>query len=204
MSDIRHIVFDLGGVLLHWDPEVPFRRLIPDEAERRHFLTMVCSPAWNVEQDRGRSWREAENALIAVYPEKKALIHAYRANWREMLHSEVEGTRAILKALLARGYDVTALTNFAADTFEEARAMYPILNHFRGITVSGAIGAIKPGPEIYRHHQEVFGLDPDATLFFDDKAENVAAARAVGWKAEQFIDAGRMRADLVRYGVAID
>ena len=120
MNDIRHIVFDLGKVLLQWDPELPYRRLIPDEAARRHFLTNTCNPDWNNEQDRGRTWREAEDLLIAEYPEYEDLIRAYREHWTEMMPGHLEDTLAVLEALLAQGRDVTALTNFAADTFVEA------------------------------------------------------------------------------------
>lgn len=204
MNDIRHIVFDIGLVLLHWDAEIPYRRLIPDEAERRHFLTHVCTHEWNIEQDRGRSWREAEDLLIAQHPEHAAMIRAFRQNWAEMIPHHYPDTLEIRDALLDRGYDVTALTNFAADTFDEARRMYPFLGGFRGITVSADIGLIKPELAIYRHHAKAFGLEPAATLFFDDNLKNVEGARAAGWQAEQFTSADKMRADLARHGVALD
>ncbi len=203
VNTIRHIVFDLGKVLLEWDPERPYRRLIPDDQARKHFLTNVCNPDWNNEQDRGRTWREAEDLLIAEHPQHAEMIRAYRKHWAEMLPTEVDGTVAILEALLAQGRDVTALTNFAADTFEEAREMYPFLDRFRGVTVSGRIRVMKPDLAIYRHHAETFGLDPAATLFFDDNAANVAGARDAGWNAEQFVGAGKMRDDLDRYGIAL-
>ncbi len=203
MSDIRHIVLDLGDVLLLWDPERPYRRLIPDEAERHRFLTEVCSPEWNIEQDRGRSWPEAEAALIAAYPADEAMIRAYRRHWSEMMPGEIDATVTVLDDLLASGHDVTALTNFASDTFEEARTMFPLLDRFRGVTVSGRVGVLKPDLAIYRHHADTFGLDPAATLFFDDKPQNVLGARAAGWHAERFTDAERMRNDLGRYGIAI-
>ncbi len=204
MTEIRHIVFDIGSVLLEWDAEIPYRRLIPDEAERRYFLTHICTHEWNFEQDRGRSWREAEDLLIAQHPEHEAMIRAFRQNWAEMLPHHDPDTLQIRDALMRQGYDVTALTNFAADTFVEARRMYPFLNAFRGITVSAEIHLMKPELAIYRHHEKTFGLAPAATLFFDDNADNVEGARAAGWNAEQFVGADRMRADLARYGVTVD
>ncbi len=204
MSDIRHIVFDIGMVLVEWDAEIPYRRLIPDAAERRYFLTHVCTQEWNIQQDRGRGWREAEDQLIAQYPEHEAMIRAFRQNWAEMVPRHFPDTLAIRDALMAEGYDVTALTNFAADTFAEARVKFPFLNQFRGITVSADIGLMKPELAIYRHHQQAFGLDPAATLFFDDNSANVAGARAAGWQAEQFVGAAQMRADLARHGVMLD
>ncbi|MCX5520009.1 HAD family phosphatase [Kaistia defluvii] len=203
MSEIRHIVFDIGNVLLRWDPEIPFRRLIPDEAERRQFLAEVCTPDWNLEQDRGRKWQDAEAALIGEFPEQEALIRAWRAHWHEMVPGSIEETPLILDALLSSGHDVTALTNFADDTFTEAQERFPYLRLFRGITVSGRIELVKPDPAIYRLHADTFGLAPAATLFFDDNAANVEAARAAGWKAERFIDAATMRADLARHGIVI-
>lgn len=201
MTPIRHVVFDLGGVLLHWDPNVPYRRLIPDDEERRLFLTEICSSAWNVEQDRGRSWEDAEAVLIADFPEYETLIRAYRANWPEMIPHHHAGSVAALELLLESDVDVTALTNFAADTFEVAKERYPFLDRFRGVTVSGQIGLIKPDIAIYRHHHEAHDLDPASTLFFDDLPANVEGARSAGWQAEVFESPEKLRDDLARYGL---
>jgi 2-haloacid dehalogenase len=204
MTAIRHIVLDLGNVLIRWDPEGPFRRLIPDAETRRFFMENVCSPEWNMELDRGRTWEEGEAIAIAEYPEHEAMIRAFQTHWLEMLPSEVDGSVAILETLLARGHDVTALTNWSAETWPTAQPRFPFLQRFRGVTVSGQVKLVKPEPAIYRLHAESFGLDPAATLFFDDNPGNVAGARAVGWQAEVFTDAATMRADLRRHGVAID
>jgi 2-haloacid dehalogenase len=202
MTTIRHIVFDIGNVLIRWDPEAPYRRLIPDDAERRRFLLEVCSHDWNLEQDRGRSWEDAERVLIQDHPQHEALIRAWRANWHEMVPGAIDETVEVLDELLAAGVDVTALTNFAEDTFIEAQTRFPYLTRFRGITVSGAVQLVKPDLAIYHHHATTLSLDPAATLFFDDMPVNIEAARAAGWNAERFVDAAKMRADLARYGVA--
>ncbi|MBN9025893.1 MULTISPECIES: HAD family hydrolase [Kaistia] len=204
MSEIRHIVFDIGNVLLRWDPEIPFRRLIPDDRERQRFLAEICTHDWNLEQDRGRSWADAETELIAQFPEQEARIRAWRAHWHEMVPGSLEETPGILDQLISNGHDVTALTNFAEDTFIEAQERFPYLRRFRGVTVSGRVALVKPEPEIYRLHADTFGLTPAATLFFDDNAANVEGARAAGWQAEQFIDAATMRADLARHGIELD
>lgn len=201
MTQIRHIVFDLGRVLLQWDPEIPYRRLIPDPADRAHFLTHICSPAWNVEQDRGRSWREAEDILISQYPDQAEMIRAYRACWSEMIPDSIAGSVTVLEQLLDDGHDVTALTNFGDDTFEVARARFPFVDRFRGVTVSARVGLIKPDAAIYRHHHETFDLEPGAILFFDDSLPNVEGARAEGWNAEHFVSPEQMRTDLMRYGL---
>jgi HAD superfamily hydrolase (TIGR01509 family) len=203
MTEIRHIVFDLGNVLLRWNPELPYRRLIPDPVVRKRFLADICNGDWLIQTDRGMDWPEAETALIARHPEEAEMIRAFRKHWHEMAPGLVEGSSEILTELLDRGYDVTALTNFAADTFLEVKPRFPILDRFRGVTVSAHAGFAKPDPDIYRHHAEAFGLSPPNVLFFDDTMKNVVAARAAGWHAEQFIDAKGMRADLARYGVDV-
>lgn len=202
MNEIRHIVFDIGKVLIHYDPEIPFRRLIPDDTKRRWFFDNVCTAQWNLEQDRGRGWDEAEAELIARYPEHEENVRAFRRRWHEMVSHAYEDSVAILESLVDAGHDVTMLTNFAADTFTEARKRFPFLDRPRGVTVSGAVGLIKPEPEIYEHHAVSFGVEPPATLFIDDSPPNVDAARQVGWHAVRFVDAETLRRDLRRFGVA--
>jgi len=201
MNEIRHIVFDLGQVLIAYDPEAPYRRLIPDAEERRRFLAEVTTHDWNLEQDRGRDWREAEAALIAVHPQHADLIRAFRANWWEMIPGPIEANIAIVEELIDRGLDVTALTNWAPDTFIEAETRFPILRRFRGVTVSGRVKLVKPERGIYEYHTRTFGLTPAATLFFDDNPANVTAAREYGWNAERYVSTDTLIADLRRYGV---
>ena len=200
---IDHIVFDIGRVLLHWDPELPYRHLIPDEGKRRWFFDNVCTTAWNLEQDRGRDWREAERVLIAEHPGHEAEIVAFRRHWHEMVPHALEDSVAILRTLLGQGRDVTLLTNFAADTLQEARGRFGFLNEPRGITVSGEVGFLKPDREIYESHAARFGIRPQATLFIDDSAANVEGARTVGWRAVQFSDAPTLRRDLGDFGIAV-
>lgn len=203
MTDIRHIVFDIGNVLIHYDPEIPFRRLIPDEARRRWFFANLCTPEWNIEQDRGRSWADAEAALIADYPEEAALIRAFRAHWHEMVPHHHPGSVAIMESLIGQGWDVTLLTNFEAETFAEALDRFPFLKRPRGVTVSGRIGLIKPERAIYERHAADFGLAPAATLFIDDSRKNVDGAVEAGWQAIAFTGAQTLARDLARLGVAL-
>lgn len=200
---IRHIVFDIGKVLIHYDPNLPFSRIIPDETERRWFFDHVCTHDWNLEQDRGRAWADAEAEVIARYPEREEQIRAFRLYWREMVPHAYDDSVAIMKGLIDSGRDVTMLTNFAADTFQEARQIYPFLDLPRGVTVSGEIGLLKPDVAIYERHASDFNLDPAASLFIDDVLANVEGARAAGWQAVQFMGADKLRADLDKLGVAI-
>ncbi|WP_336057759.1 HAD family hydrolase [Nitratireductor sp. CH_MIT9313-5] len=203
MSEIRHIVFDIGKVLIHYDPNIPYSRLIPNEEERRWFFENVCTHEWNLEQDRGRDWTEAEALLIAEHPEHEENIRNFRKHWHEMVSHSYDDSVAILEALIAKGYDVTMLTNFAADTFSRAQEMYPFLTKSRGVTVSGEIKLIKPDTAIYDHHAKSFGLDPASTLFIDDSAANVEGARAAGWQAVQFTGAEKLRQDLRAAGIEV-
>lgn len=199
---VRHIVFDIGKVLIHYDPNIPYSRLIPDEAERNAFFGTVCTHEWNLEQDRGRGWAEAEALLIDQFPDKAELIRAFRAHWREMVSHAYDDSVDVMLDLIQQGRDVTMLTNFAADTFREAREMYPFLNIPRGVTVSGEIGLIKPDRAIYDAHAASFDLEPAACLFIDDSQKNVDGAIAARWQSVLFEGADKLRADLRSFGVA--
>lgn len=202
MNEIRHIVFDIGRVLIHYDPDLPFSRLIPDATERRWFFANVCTSDWNIEQDRGRSWQEAESLLIAEHPAHIENIRNFRRHWHEMVPHAYEDSVTIMERLIEAGHDVTMLTNFAADTFAEARKRFAFLNRSRGVTVSGEIGLIKPDRAIYDHHATAFRLDPSATLFIDDSEKNVDGARRAGWQAVLFQNAKTLEADLERFGIS--
>lgn len=202
-TEIRHIVFDIGRVLIHYDPNIPYSRLIPDEADRTWFFANVCTHDWNLEQDRGRNWQEAEALLIADYPDHEENIRAFRKYWHEMVSHPYLDTVAIMEKLLADGRDVTMLTNFAADTFKEARKIFPFLDLPRGVTVSGEIGLIKPDIAIYEKHTRDFDLDPAHTLFIDDSEKNVEGARAAGWNAVLFTDANKLKSDLAVHGISL-
>ena len=203
MNEIRHIVFDIGRVLIHYDPEIPYRRLIPDDARRRWFLENVCTGDWNIEQDRGRRWEDAEALLIAEHPQEEENIRGFRRHWHEMVPYAYDDSVAMLETLIDAGHDVTMLTNFAADTFSEARERYTFLNRPRGVTVSGEVGLLKPDRAIYDIHVESFGLEPAATLFIDDSEKNVEGARDAGWQAVHFSGAEKLRRDLAGYGLAV-
>ena len=202
-TEIRHIVFDIGKVLIHYDPEIPFRRLIPDEERRRWFFANICTHEWNLEQDRGRGWPEAEALLIADYPSEAEMIRAFRKHWHEMVSHHYADSVAIMEKLIDRGHDVTMLTNFSADTFAEAKERFPFLKLPRGVTVSGEVGLIKPDRAIYNLHASTFGLEPAATLFIDDSGKNVDGAIAAGWQAVLFEGAAGLEADLRRLGVGV-
>jgi 2-haloacid dehalogenase len=200
---INHIVFDIGKVLIHYDPSLPYQRLIPDAGERKWFFDNVCTHDWNIEQDRGRSWEEAEALLIGAYPEREEQIRHFRKYWHEMVPHAYDDVVVVMEELIARGHDVTMLTNFASDTFREAQVRYPFLTKTRGVTVSGDVKLIKPDMAIYEMHADSFGLDPATSIFIDDTVANVEGARKAGWQAVHFTGAEKLRADLRAHGVEI-
>ena len=202
-TEIRHIVFDIGKVLLHYDPTLPYSHVIPDDAEREWFLANVCTHEWNIEQDRGRPWEEAEDLLIAEHPERAEQIRAFRKHWNEMVPYAYDDSVVIFEKLIAEGRDVTMLTNFASDTFRVAQKRFPFLKKPRGVTVSGDIGLIKPDVAIYDTHAKSFGLDPASTIFIDDSLANVEGARAAGWHAVHFTGAEKLRSDLAAHGIKV-
>lgn len=201
MNEIRHIVFDIGKVLIHYDPSLAYRETMPDESEREWFLSHVCNHDWNLEQDRGRPWAEAEAILIGNHPEYAHHIRAFRRNWSCMVPHAYEESVALLEHFVETGHDVTMLTNFASDTYREAEKRFAFLKRPRGVTVSGDIGLIKPDREIYDRHARDFGLDPAATLFIDDTLPNVKGAQNAGWQSIHFTDPPSLKADLARFGL---
>ncbi|MCB8837421.1 HAD family phosphatase [Aurantimonas sp. VKM B-3413] len=201
---VAHIVFDIGKVLIHYDPHLAFHDIIPDPDERTFFLAEVCSHAWNLEQDRGRDWQEAEAEAISRHPDRADQIRAFRANWAKMVPHAYDGSVEILRELIGAGVDVTMLTNFAADTFREAQVKFPFLTESRGVTVSGEIALIKPDRAIFDHHARAFGLRPAETVFIDDSLPNVEGARTAGWQAVHFTSPETLRADLRSLGVPLE
>lgn len=199
--EIDAVIFDLGGVLIDWDPRHLYRRLFDDADAMETFLAEVCAPAWNLEQDRGRPWPAAIAELAALHPDKADLIAAYRGRWPEMLNGAIAGTVAILESLDDAGIPLYALTNWSAETYPHAEQLYPFLGRFRAVVVSGRIGLIKPDAAIYHHAIARFGVDPTRTLFIDDSAKNVTGAEAVGLRALRFTGPEALARDLAALGL---
>lgn len=195
------IVFDIGGVLLDWDPDHLFRKLIADDEERRWFLAEVCSPSWNAKQDGGRSWAEATRELGRRFPAYSNFITAYDVRWEEMVSGAIAGTVAVLSDLRSAGVPTFALTNFSAEKWEVAKDRWDFLAGFEGAVVSGTEKVTKPDRRIYEILLDRYGLDPARTFYTDDLKANVEAARMVGIDAEVFVDPDTLRQRLVDRGV---
>jgi 2-haloacid dehalogenase len=196
------VIFDLGGVLIEWDPRHLYRKLFAgDDAAMEEFLRAVCNHEWNRGQDAGRSFAAGARLLKALHPDKAELIDAYRARFDEMMPGPIEGSVAILAELRKRGTPLYALSNFSAETYPSTFARFEFLRWFRGIVISGEVQAIKPEPEIYRALIETYAIDPQCAVFIDDVAVNATAAAAFGIHAIHFTTPGALRAELVELGL---
>lgn len=201
-NSITTVVFDVGNVLIEWNPEHLYEKLIPDARERGDFLATVCTPEWNLQQDLGRTWEDAVQSLSAEYPDKSDLIAAYSSRWHEMVPGEVPGVKNILLDLKSLGTPLYAITNFSSEKFVEAQARFPFLkSSFLDIVVSAEERLLKPDPQIYRVLFERNALAPETCFFIDDSAANIDAARSVGMAAHHFQSAEALQEDLRRHGL---
>jgi 2-haloacid dehalogenase len=195
------VVFDLGGVLIDWNPRYLYRQLFDDEAAMERFLAEVCHSAWNEEQDRGRTFADAVEEAAALYPEQRALIEAYHQRWDEMLAGPIAGTVSILAELKEVGHELHALTNWSVEKFPIARERYDFLTWFESILVSGEVGLIKPDPRIFQLLLEGIGREARACIYIDDNPKNVAAAESLGLEAIHFLSPEQLRDELIGRGL---
>ena len=198
------VIFDLGGVLVDWDPRHLYRRLFPgDEAGMERFLAEVCTNEWNLQQDAGRSWAEATALLRAQHPGQEALVDAFHLRWPEMIRGAIDGTVEILRELREGGVPLYALTNWSAETYPAAEERFDFLGWFRGVVVSGREKLIKPDPRIYRLLLDRFGVDPRQAVYIDDNPRNARAAGDLGMHGIHFTSPEPLRAELVALGLPV-
>ena len=200
-ESITTAVFDLGAVLIDWNPRYVFRSMFADEAAMEHFLDTVCTPAWNAEQDRGRTLADATAILVAEYPEHADLIEAYYDRWEEMVGEPIAGTVELTRQLKAAGVRLVALSNWSAETFPLARPRLEFLDDFEGVLVSGTVGLIKPDPAIYQLLIDRHAVDVRHSLFVDDSVRNVETAAELGFDAIHFRSPEQLGEQLRRRGL---
>lgn len=195
------VVFDVGRVLIEWDPRHLFVQLIADEAELDWFLAEVVSESWHHQHDEGTPLDRMVPARQAEFPRHAHLIAAYRERFLETIPGPVAGTHELARALAQNGVPLYGLTNFGSEFWAQFRPTEPLFDLFSDIVVSGDEALAKPDPRIYALAEQRFGHDPSALFFIDDKPENVAAAVARGWQGHVFTDAARLEADLIAHGL---
>lgn len=195
------VVFDIGGVLLDWDPRHLYRKLFSDPVEMEWFLEHVCTPDWHREHDRGVEIRASCRTLAACFPQFRSAIEAWAERGEEMIRGPVPGSVEILVELHARGTALYALTNMERETYPIRRARYPFFSYFQGVVVSGQERLLKPDPPLFERLLARFSLSPPRTLFIDDRPDNIQAAAALGFSTHLFTDAATLRRHLVEAGL---
>ena len=199
---ITTIIFDLGGVLIDWNPAYVFDKLLPEEEKRKHFFENVCTAEWNEEQDAGRTIKEANEIAIAQHPEWKEHIEAYYSRWEEMLGGPIEDTVEIFRQLKESGnYKFYALTNWSAELFPIALQRYDFLHWFDGRLVSGEEKMRKPFPEFYQLLLDRFNIKKEEAVFIDDNLRNVEAAQNFGIETIRFTTPSELKSALQERGV---
>jgi 2-haloacid dehalogenase len=198
---IQAVVFDVGGVLLDWDPRHLYRQLMVDEAEMERFLAEVCSPEWHAPHDRGASTAASCAELASRHPELSELIWAWSRRSEEMIGGVDAGSVEVLRAVRAGGLPCYALTNMEAETYPLRLERFPFLGWFDGTVVSGFEGVAKPEAAIFERLLDRFGLTPNSTLMIDDRKENLETAVKLGMQTVQFGSSRQLRAELEGAGV---
>ncbi|MEO1329877.1 MAG: HAD family phosphatase [Pseudomonadota bacterium] len=183
----KAVVFDVGNVLIEWDPRNLYRKLLPDEAAVERFLAEICPPEWNLAQDAGRSWADGVAEAVARHPDQAVLIEAFDRRWRETVPGPIDANVALLRSLRTSGLPVFAITNFSAEKWAECLERFDFLTLFDDAVVSAHERLVKPDPRIYEvlfdRQLRPRGLAPADALFLDDSPANVAASEALGMPA---------------------
>lgn len=187
MSSIKNIIFDLGGVLIDWNPDYVFKEVFKDDAKLAWFYREICTMDWNENQDAGYPLAKATEERVALFPHYEEWIRMYYGRWEEMLGDSIDGTVQLLKKCVDHpSYRVVALTNWSAETFPIAQAKFDFLQWFEGIVVSGEEKTRKPFPEIYHTTLNRFNFKAEESLFIDDNQRNINAAMALGIQCIHF------------------
>src|SRR3569833_3029423 len=199
---INTIIFDLGAVLIDWNPHYMYRTIFNDEEEMKNFLATVTTSDWNEEQDAGRPLAEGTEILVKQFPEHEDNIRAFYGRWDEMLGEAFHDTVEVFKDLKESGkYKIYALTNWSAETFPVALERFELLNWFDGVVVSGAEKMRKPAPEYYQLLLDRYNVKADEALFIDDNYRNILAAEKLGIHCIHFVGTEDLREQLTYFHV---
>ena len=197
-TGISAVVFDLGGVLMDWNPRHLYRKLFNgDDMAMEDFLTTVCTEEWIRQQDMGLPVAEAVTQLSLSFPDQAHLIEAYDKRWPEILSGPIDDSISVLAELRQHGVPLYGLTNLPGEKLPVLEKHLDFLEWFEAVVVSGAVGIAKPDAEIYTHLLKTCFLTPESTLYIDDVLENVEGAMALGISALQFVSPAKLRSDLV-------
>ena len=202
MSKIKNIIFDLGGVLIDWNPDYVFKEVFKDDEKLAWFYREICTMDWNENQDAGYPLKKATEERIALFPQYEEWIRMYYGRWEEMLGESIQGTVDLLKQCVdSPALKVVALTNWSAETFPIALKKFDFLQWFEGIVVSGEEMNRKPFPDIYQTTLKRFDLKPEQSLFIDDNKRNIEAAKALGIHCIHFSSPQQLEKELKKLNV---
>lgn len=201
-ADRSIAVFDLGGVLIDWNPRYLYRKLFDgNDDSMEHFLATVCTQSWNEQQDAGRPFGDACASLKLVHPDKADLIDAWVHRYGEMLAGPISGTVEILTELRSAGIPLYALTNWSAETFPVALERFEFLKWFRGVLVSGEAKLLKPDVRLFKLFLQTFAIEPARAVYIDDHRSNVDVATALGMHGILFTNPNALRSELGKVGL---
>lgn len=202
MSSINTVIFDLGGVLIDWNPRHLYRKIFNTEEEVTWFLENVCTGEWNDQQDAGRSFEEATEELIQKFPDHEEAIRAWYGRWQETISGPIHGTVDLLKTIKDSGkYKLYALTNWSAETFPWALDNFEFLHWFEGIVVSGVEKTRKPFPDFYQILFDRYNINPAQAVFIDDNVKNVIGSREVGLPVIHFQTPDQLKEELIKLNI---
>jgi len=196
----KTIVFDLGGVLLDWNPRYLYNQIFSDQEEMEYFLAEICSPSWNAQMDAEKSFQEGIGELLPKYPDYSEQIQMYHERWIEMLRGEIPDSVEVLRELKDSGCQLAALSNWSVETFPKVKDQYDFLGWFNPLILSGEVGVAKPDPSIYQILLQKLDRPPDHCVFIDDVLENITEAERQGFETIHFISGESLRADLEERG----
>lgn len=205
MTEIKNVIFDLGGVLIDWNPEYVYLDVFNEDREKmKWFFDEICTMDWNENQDAGYPLEKATEERVKLFPEYEEWIRIYYGRWEEMLGNQIDGTVAILKQLIDNpNYKVVALTNWSAETFPVALERFDFLHWFEGIVVSGTEKMRKPFNEIYELTLNRFNIEAAQSLFIDDNARNIEAAKKMGINTIRFNNPTQLKSELKSLNIEV-
>jgi 2-haloacid dehalogenase len=199
MAEIKTIIFDLGGVLIDWNPDYVYNTIFDNNDEKKWFYENICTHDWNEEQDAGRPIVEATEMLVKQFPEQEANIRAYYDRWKEMLKGPIQETVDVLEELKnSNKFQLLALTNWSAETFPIALERFDFLHWFEGRVVSGEEKTRKPFRKIYETLINRYYVDPALAIYTDDNARNLHPAKELGMHTIHFQQPAQFREALVQ------